>query len=505
MRKFPNASIISILTTDSSIVDSYNLVFVTVTIVPDYYDSPSPFWYQGKGKGRSASFVCTSDKVRQWIACGNDGQIQSLFDRIITAKELFIEGRILKIQLPEFHKELYISNPYIDRRQNNADIYKTKNNLHIPRKLLEDENCKILSGYTHENHDFKHLFPTGIYEKNELIGKFQDQILASNEQRKPYLTFHGRHPKKIGADIEKMTGFYQEDFKPEVSYEARLYNNDKTVVGTSVIDKSNGVFHTSITDPSGKGWVNIYQNEDIVSSTEYALIKNFNINTDIASSTLVDAYGRKIMITEQTRIRPNTIENSTFQREIFSTKNAAYIKLTDTFTEVLKFLGPKIVIADPYYFNNIKEDNITKSFAISDCQSAFLNAIIITAITSGISELSFLGCSRANNHFDKDESQNTTTKQQRFERYQKLFSSIISSNKLTEIQVNFLTTTDFHNRYWFGLAGDSSNFSRVVAVTNSFGIMDEVDFFHVTGDIQGSLISHKYYRLYKNATHESTI
>ena len=78
---------------------------------------------------------------------------------------------------------------------------------------MEQQNCKILSSYSPENTDIKNLFPIGLNDKNELIGKFEKLVLAFKEYRKLYLTFHGfRKGNRDSKDVKEMMGFYQEDF-----------------------------------------------------------------------------------------------------------------------------------------------------------------------------------------------------------------------------------------------------------------------------------------------------
>lgn len=511
MRRFPNARVLSILTTDTENKNEYNLVFASVTIVPDFYTGKQPYWYEGKGRTGSASFVGSQDKLRQWFACGKDDQIADLFKQVIESSELSVDGTIIKLHLPDFEQEKFIPNPFFDRSQNEADLYRAKNNLHFPRKLLEQHNCNILSGYEVENIDIKHLFPLGLYGENELINKFEKHVLAFKEHRKPYLTFHGVRKTDDGSkDVEEMIGFYQKDFDPMIEYEGRFYDNEKNEVGKGLIRHTDGIFQATISDPSGRGSVKIYENGEIAAGVEYTLLKDIKFDMNVASSTLTDAYGQNIMITDKERQRPSVIKSYTFQRDAFSVSKDANRKLSDTFIEMLKYLGPKIVIADPYYFNSISEDSVTKSLAVSDCQKAFLNAIVTTAVTAGIKSLSFLGCSRANNHFDKDTSKETTTKQQRMERYERLFKSIVSLNKLSKYiptgHIGFHTaTSDFHNRYWFSLDEEERSFTKVIAVTNSFGIMNEVDFFNVVDSDQAKMITHKYFKLFKTSNNDLSI
>lgn len=508
MRRFPNASILNLLTTDTANQNCFNVVLLAAIAQPDFFENRTPYWYPNRGKNGNAKLVCVNDKVRQWFACGTDMQIDTLFNKIIMTAKIDIDGKSIEFRLPLFKKDNHASNSYSGRNQNEMEVYKVSNNLHLPRRLLENENCKILSGFAPENSDIKHLFPVGLYDKNALIGKFEECVFAYNERRKPYLTFHGVNPQEDKSnDTREMIGFYQADYEQVAQYEGRFYDKDNNEVGKGVINKKNGVFQTPVTDPSGTGSVKIYKNGEIAKEVDYTLIKDIQFDMNPASATLIDAYGRQIMITEKKEERPTSIESYTFQREAFSAPRDANIRLSDKFVEILKFLGPRIVIADPYYFNYIKENKDTKLLETTACQEAFLNAIVTVAITTDTESLSFLGCSRANSHSNKDPTLGTTTREQRFERYEKLFTTIVSNNKLNKYmstgQIRFLTASkNFHNRYWFGLAENCKSFSRIVAVTNSLGIMEEVDFFSVTDTNQADVISHKFFQLYNTASND---
>lgn len=187
------------------------------------------------------------------------------------------------------------------------------------------------------------------------------------------------------------------------------------------------------------------------------------------------------------------------------------MKLSDIMIHLLDFLGPRVLIADPYYINNIKQDEATKSALLTDCQLSFLNAVIHSAVTKGVNSLTIMGYNaRANQHFDKDEELVETTTQQRVNRYRQLFKNLIANNHLEPYlptgSVRFQNApSDFHSRYWFGYAGETNILDKCVIITNSIGNMEEVDFIQVTHPGQLQQITHRYSYLLNQSTNELSI
>src|SRR5690606_13741636 len=127
----------------------------------------------------------------------------------------------------------------------------------------------------------------------------------------------------------------------------------------ATIDSNTGFFKTKLTEPTKKGKVEILVDDKEEKAIEYVLIQDIQVNGHIANATFKDAYGRDFMLTSDKKKRPENISNFTWQQNVYADKNTANKKLSDLFKSILDYLGPKILIADPYFFGDIKEDSVT--------------------------------------------------------------------------------------------------------------------------------------------------
>lgn len=89
---------------------------------------------------------------------------------------------------------------------------------------------------------------------------------------------------------------------------------------------------------------------------EYVLLQDIQFNSHIANATFKDAYGRSHMITSDKKVRPESVSNFTWQQNVYADNKEGNQKLSDLFKSIFDYLGPKILIADPYFFGDIKED-----------------------------------------------------------------------------------------------------------------------------------------------------
>jgi hypothetical protein len=253
-------------------------------------------------------------------------------------------------------------------------------------------------------------------------------------------------------------------------------------------------------------------NERKEKTIEYTLIQDIKFNSHVASSTFLDAYDRHFMITSDKRDRPKSIPVFTWQHNVYSDTIEANKKLSDLFTSILDYLGPKILVADPYFINKIKQDDLTQSHSLSHCQVAFINALIHSAIEKGITQLTVLGCSRATNHLDRDDTGELTKIDLMLENYEKVFRGFIASSKLEPYfpagtVVFKKAKEDFHNRYWFSLIEKEGVeiLDKCIIITNSIGNISEVDIIPVSEHVQLRQITRKYTGIYKNSEIRLTI
>lgn len=317
MRKFPNSSVLTLITKDNKNGDQ-QILFIHIKPVPDFYPGGQLFWYPKAGKKGAAQYVWSKLKIRQWFACGTDTAIQQVYDHILTTKSCVIDGQLVNLVLPRFSKNTYQPDPSFDHSQDESETLTCDEADYFPQPFLQKENLQILSGYRLSDHKIKSLFPAGLFAENFLYEKLKKGVFGVREQRKPYLTFHGtRTGDKKDNELTGMAGFYQENFVSGSSYSTRYHNKEGVEIGTATINTANGLFHAPINDPSGKGSIKILVNDLFVKRQDYVLMKDVKFNVNAAEKTYKDIYNRSHMITAKDKTRPATIDSFTWQKDVY--------------------------------------------------------------------------------------------------------------------------------------------------------------------------------------------
>ncbi len=503
--KFPNASILTLITqTDGS---NEKLLFIYLKTIPDFYPSNEIYWYDKAGKDGSPNNVWNKHSIIQWTACSKDSILLTLFDSIIATGSVEIDGKKLNLIIPDHKLVSHGADPMKSRSETKFDSFQTENNSLIPQEFYQKENLKFLSAYKTGSSEIKPLYPLGFFEDNFIYDNLDSGIWGIKEHRTAYLTFHGvRKTSEKGIGSKEMVGFYQQNFNPKSEYVAIVKNEQGQENGKTTIDKKTGFFKTPLSEPTQKGKVEILVDNTDEKTIEYFLIQDIKVNGHIANATFKDAYGRDFMLTSDKKKRPESITNFTWQQNVYADKKTANQKLSDLFKSIFDYLGPKVLVADPYFINNINQDNTTKALSLSHCQTAFINALIHSAIEKGITRFNILGCSRATNHLDNDNTGTLTKTELLFENYEKLFRRFIADSKLEKYLPPSTITfkrakEDFHNRYWFSLTDKEGVevLDKCIIITNSIGNMSELDIIPVTDESQLRQITRKYTGIFKNS------
>lgn len=512
-KKYPNTSILTLITqTDGQ---NEKLLFIYLKTVPDFYSLDTIHWYDGVGKDGKSTNVWDNLQIKQWTACGKDGDIIKLFDKTLSEKKLIIGNTEIKLNIPSYKLVKHNDEPFKNRRETIYDTLVTENNSIIPEEFYQKENLQFLSGYRSDSTEIKPLFPLGFFEDGFIYDNLKSNVWGVKEYRTAYLTFHGvREKSKKGVGSNKMVGFYQQNFNPTAEYIAIAKNVANNVIGKATIDKNNGFFKIELCEPTSKGKIEIIANNKEEKAIEYVLIQDIQVNAQIANTTYNDIYGRQFLITSKDK-RTETFSNATWQQSIYADEKTANEDLSDLFKRTLEYLGSRVVVVDPYFLGNIKIDSVTNQFKPTNCQSAFINALIHSAIEKNVEQLYILGFwARAKSQVEKYDSQTASKTDQLFGNYEKLFKGTIHTNKLQSYfkssSIQFLNAKeDFHNRYWFSLKNENGIdiLDKCVIVTNSLGGISktEVDFVNVEDESQLEQIIRKKTGLFKNAETQFTI
>ena len=494
-----NTSILTLITQTEE--DKEKLLFMYLKPVDENYPSQPPIWYPGKGQNGKALQVWKKLSIKQWVACGRDEDLEQWFEDILKKKKIPGHSKTLSVTLPDFKREEAFDPETGCGFGTGITTLETRNNSQIPVQFFEKENLDFLCSQKTGSKEIKPLFPLGFFEEDCIHKYLAKGIWGIKHSRIPYLTFHGvRSTSKKGEGSTEMAGFYQGTLEPSYDdYKAVVKNEQGHVIGSGVLNQF-GVFHAPLSEPTKKGSVDIVLNETEIRKQDYVLLQGFEINSQIVDTTFKDDYGRSFMISDTNRQRPGGLQPCTWQRQVYAETKKSNEALSDVMKTVLDYLGPRILLADPYFINAIREDEATKSLELTQCQRAFINAVIFSGVEKGIKECQFLGFwGRAKNAPDNSGGDTASKSEIRFERYEKIFKGILSNNKLQSI---FPTGTftfrnaaeDFHNRYWFSINEEEGRtfLNKCVIVTNSIGNMEEVDFMPVVNEEQQALITRKY-------------
>lgn len=512
MKKYPNTSIFNLITQKEG--NTEKLIFIYIKPVSDFYTSDNIHWYPQRGNKGEANFIWEKLGIKQWVACGKDDVILDLFENILESSKITIGDKEILLRIPSFKKILHENSELKSRSETISDNLNIEDSNQIPQEFYQKENLEILSGYTISDRNIKPLYPLGFFENNFIFNNLQKNIFGIKEYRTSYLTFRGIRKtaiKNLGST--EMVGFYQQNFIEENTYSIKIENVDDELLGQNFIDKTNGFFKIILNKPTDEGKLEISANKNIERSVKYTLIRDISIDMNIANTTFKDAYGRNFMISSKEKDKVSKLSNFTWQRDVYADTNEADKKLSDKFKELFENLGPKVLIVDPYYINEIKQDNVTNEFTLKHCQIAFMNAMIHSSILGKVKSINILGNnSRANNHLTLDPSLESTKTEQRFNNYEKLLKGLITSNKIQSYfpsgKISFRSSkVDFHNRYWFSITEKDGIeiLEKCVIITNSIGNMNEVDIMIVEDEAQLNQITRKYYDLLKNSDIKLTI
>lgn len=497
MKRYPNTSILSIITKKNNVQE--DILFIYLKPVPDFYSLSKIYWYQGKGKNGEASYVWEDQQIKQWVACGTDEMMGVLFEGIIQTKSITIGSKIIHFEYPKY--ELILGRNQAEKTRNDGkrDVLWSDINHIIPQEFYQKENLESLSGYKIGVKAIKSLFPLGFFEEHFIYRNLKEGIWGIKEYRLSYLVFKGVRTKTVkDQGTKEIKGFLQEKVI-DAEYEAVVSNLTEMETGKGKID-SQGYFKVDLSEPALSGSIKIVRDKNILKNISFAFINDIVITTEIAQTTYTDNYGRSFMITGKRKAKPLTLDNFTWQREVYSETNKADAKLSDLFKNIIDYLGPNILIADPYFINNIKQDPGSKQPILTHCQAAFINALFHASIDTGVQSIQILGYwARAKSFADKKTEEDAAKFHSYFERYEQVLRELITINKLEKYlppnTIKFMNAKeDFHNRYWFSYSDCQGNpeLEKCLILTNSIGNINELDVMKVTDQAQQLQIFRKY-------------
>lgn len=507
LKKYPNSSLLNILTQAQSKEEI--IAFIHLKVVPDHLDT-GVYWFESQGSKGKANFIWKEHSIKQWLAVGNDKEIHKLFKSIITHKEILIDSKSITFKLPDFTKISHENQPGEINEAKKFDSFIINDLYQLPPALFNKENLEIICGYKN-NDKIKTLYPYGCYEKDFIYNNYLKKIFGIVEHRQPFLTFRGvRHTSINGKGSKEIRGFFQENYSNKNKYYAEIKNNENKSLGKNQIDKKNGIFNINLSEPCSKGKLLINKDMTLQILEEFIFIQEISIKINMVNNSFKDIYGRTHMIISKNKGHTKDLNPFSWQGKVYHNSMEAGEKLSDQFREIFNYLGEYILIADPYYLGQIKQ-NITHQFDLEDCQKSFINAVTHQSINNKLKNLIILGCnSRANDQFKTSNDSYKSKAEERFKIYEQFFKSLIIQNKYQKFfpTINVKNSEeDFHGRYWFSFFEDNGiiRLEKCVVITNSLGNMKEVDIIPLLDEEQVKIINSRFMRIVNNVQYDMEI
>lgn len=477
MKKYPNSSTLSFFTCVKD-NDHEEIIFFYLKPVGDYFSSTTPYWYPEKT-------IWPQLKIKHRSVFGQDNVVNQILDEILSQNAVRVGENEINFSFPLRTSSLE-QNDFGDREDAKCELFKAASYPSVPKEFYLKENLDIICGYLESNDMIFPYSQIGFFDRDFIHDYIWDNVYGVKEHRTPYLTFHGVQKTSIkGKGSTEFVGFYQSHIDNATPYKAIIKSESSTILGESSITPENGTFKISLSEPSAKGWLEILADNAPIKSIKYTLVQDINISTNIISRTYSDIYSRTIPISDEPRT--DTISPLIWHRGEFANTDVADMQLSDYFRSLFNYLGPNVVIVDPYFINEISIDIVTNSYNLRHCQKAFFNSLFHSFVEKKIEKVYILGYwARASDKIKTNVPNGSTKALTLFNIYERVIKGNIIGNKLQHYIPNgsiefYNADVDIHNRYWFSFTKENEviTLNKVVTCSNSIGNMNEVDFLPV--------------------------
>ena len=381
-----------------------------------------PYWFESHGRDGAAKILMSNHELlkdlRQWVVIGSDSDIEEIYKELIeqSLKTVTIAAKPDNIEhtfkLPEKPQKATIesqdtsynvdgTSPLDSRR---ARLYYTIPNWDglIRRKielLTELQNCLLLEGNPSEvkpleNVNVNSIFPMGLFEKGELHKLITNKIVVIDEPRVLFQVLKGNSKDlKKGDDPEEFIGFVQEESEERKTTKVSISTLDNQLVGEAVPDILTGAWTIKTNIPLGQGVVRVERTSDnLLLGEKFYLIKKIDVRVDVIAGQFQDLYGRMYNHPATDADRNQIITappQIIWDKILYSNELSAELELSSQLTSLLMYLGPKILICDPYALGAITVEN-GKLKLQSTGQKVFVNALMLALRTGKLAALNLL-------------------------------------------------------------------------------------------------------------------
>jgi hypothetical protein len=484
------------------------LLFLYVKQVPDYYPADNIYWYPHAGKGGQAKTVWPGLSVKNWVGCGKDQVILKWVEAMLRNKSFNTEDGVMQVlEIADYERISTNTDDQKQRYDTPCEHLSSKHNSLIPASFNHEVNLDILCGYQSDTSNLGLLHPFGFFDKGFIYDHLNRDIWGVIEHRSPYLTFQGVKSSSIkGRGSKVFQGFYQANFAPNSLYTVTLHNNDKTEIGHGTINSDFGYFTIETREHNSKGSVEVIHGDKVEKRIDFVFIQDIDFKIHPSNKTYKDVYGQDHMISSKHEARPKEIQSITWHRNTFASPIEADRKLSAIFKNLFDYLGPRILIADPYFLGHIEKSQAPVQFVLKADMISFFNALVHSSMEMGIERLDVLGCSRAAQNPDVTASDGMSKLETILTNYEEYLSGIIRANKIEKILgkeiIQFRCSNEkFHNRYWFSQIEKDGKMllDKCVVVTNSLGNLDELDILSVSDESQLRTLQMRFSALLGNS------
>jgi hypothetical protein len=517
-RRYPNQSVLSFITGEEKEADpplreagikkTVPILFVCVKPGPDFKVEEKIYWV----RNGEPSIIWDELEIRHWLAFATDAQIATEYERLLSDRYLDIGKR--RLVLAEVSRALEASDYSKVLPTQRAETLIIADPGLLPPAFCHKENLAALSGYRSGQKEIRPIRPAGFYAPDFLFERFSKNIIGYCQRRSPHLNFRGVRSTLVdGVGSTELTGFYQENFSTGDQFTVAASNANLQEIGKADVSLESGLFKMSLIEPSSEGIIQVLRQSEIVYEENFTLLQSINGSINMTEKTFKDAYGRVFPLYGNEVKRPATILGSTWYGQDYAKEKTADIHLSDKFKELIDYLGPSVMISDPYFLGPFRGNKAVGGIKLSRDQVAFLAALLRSVVDGSVKELYILGYNaRANDADRKSGEADLSIKEARFKDYKDVFDQIFVSNKLQSFKsgfnIHFLNNRrDIHGRYWFKIdeINGTERLDRCVILTNSLGNIDEVDINPVEEPQQLRELTARYLGFFNNSDQELAI
>ncbi|ATV63105.1 hypothetical protein [Fusobacterium pseudoperiodonticum] len=368
---------------------------------------------------------------KQYFFVGLKEKMKKTIDTLYKNKETEINNILFKI--PKSTKrnkvkiESFKSFQYYKIHRYNCDTndFFDKIGFNLIKENIDTEvNIKLENNYSNKIFPLFYIKPSSLKEyilnNNVIIYK---ELLFKN-------MFKGIE-SKVKGEVGELKGYLQMDNLDIKDISIILKNKKDNKEMKAIIDNKTGEYSIKSSDDIFRGELIYFHKGKGFHSEDYSLIKDFKIDFNILDTTVELIGGQKVNFSKE-KLKDNDLiknyEDLSKDKSFFKDSYANledYIKATtDYIKKIFCICSPNILICDPYFLGEIKDNKVNNG------QKIFINALILAMTEYKIKNFYILGNSK-NKKFKNG--------------YSNLIKDLKKINPKLNIEI-FVSNSNFHDR-----------------------------------------------------------